>query len=139
MTEFKRERRYVVVKISDLNATELTLEEIKAFNLVCDKVSITRVRKFKKPLQCVVVESDWPEYEPTWAAIEKRMAAISVNHHESEKVVEDIRRATECHNCLGKGYTEHYHDAGDHFGAGTSPFSGWERGPCKACNSTGKV
>lgn len=27
----------------------------------------------KAPLECVVVESDWPEYEPTWEAIEARM------------------------------------------------------------------
>ena len=27
------------------------------------------------PFRCVVVEHDWPEYEPTWQAIEKRMNA----------------------------------------------------------------
>ena len=29
--------------------------------------------KGKEPLDCVVVESDWPEYEPTWRAIEARV------------------------------------------------------------------
>lgn len=71
--------------------------------------------------------------------LEKAMAAVIRDHYESEKVAEDIRRATKCHKCAGKGYTEHYHDAGDHFGAGTSPFSEWVREPCKTCNSTGKV
>jgi hypothetical protein len=27
-------------------------------------------------MQCVVVESDWPEYEPTWAAIGKRVDGL---------------------------------------------------------------
>lgn len=30
--------------------------------------------KGKKPLECVVVEKDWPEYEPTWKAIEARVS-----------------------------------------------------------------
>jgi len=46
---------------------------------------------------------------------------------------------TNCPNCLGKGYTESYFDAGDHFGAGTSPFSEWIRKPCKSCKATGKA
>ncbi len=31
----------------------------------------------KQPLACVVVESDWPEYEPTWEAIKKRVVGYS--------------------------------------------------------------
>lgn len=73
MEEFKREQRYVVVKISDINAAGCTQEERDAFNVLCDKVALYRARAGKRPLECVVVESDWPEYEPTWEAIQRRM------------------------------------------------------------------
>ena len=29
----------------------------------------------KPALHCVVVEKDWPEYEPTWVDIEARVSA----------------------------------------------------------------
>lgn len=65
--EFKREERYMVVKLSkladDLGGDELSREE-----------QIYRLAHFGKALvECVVVESDWPEYEPTWAAIKARV------------------------------------------------------------------
>jgi len=41
-----------------------------------DTVAWFRERNGKQPLECVVVESDWPEYEPTWEAIKQRMAQI---------------------------------------------------------------
>ena len=44
-----------------------------------------------------------------------------------------------CKACDGRGYTEYYHDAGDHFGGGSAPFSEWVQEPCKACKSTGKI
>lgn len=69
---FEREQRYVVVKISDFHAAGITDAEIQAFNAVCDKVSRSRIQRSKGLLECVVVEKDWPEYEPTWAAIAKR-------------------------------------------------------------------
>ena len=37
------------------------------------KVNRLRARAGKQQLRCVVVEHDWPEYEPTWAAIERRV------------------------------------------------------------------
>ena len=43
--EFTREARYAVLKSAEIG---------------------------RPPLGCVVVESDWPEYEPTWRAIEAR-------------------------------------------------------------------
>lgn len=72
---FKREQRYIVLKVTDILAARLTYEEIAAFNAVCDKVSISRVERAKGLLECVVVEKDWPEYETTWAAIAKRCAS----------------------------------------------------------------
>lgn len=71
--KFKREERYMVVKLSkladDLGDDELSREE-----------QIYRLAHFGKALvECVVVESDWPEYEPTWAAIKARVTGSASN------------------------------------------------------------
>lgn len=70
---FEREQRYVVLKITDIAAIGLSTVELAIFNATCDKVSRARIRRGKGPLECVVVERDWPEYEPTWQAIKQRM------------------------------------------------------------------
>jgi hypothetical protein len=41
-----------------------------------------------------------------------------------------IRSDEHCKHC-GKQLDEYYHDAGDHFGAGTSPFSEWRLKKCE--------
>jgi len=35
-----------------------------------------------------------------------------------------------CSKCGGTGTVLYYHDAGDHFGAGSSPYSEWREKPC---------
>lgn len=69
--KFKRERRYIVIKISDLvDATGLPMQpSIEAYMRMTDDI---RKSAGKPPLECVVVESDWPEYEHVWAMIEAR-------------------------------------------------------------------
>lgn len=67
--EFKREDRYIVFKVSDLG-NSLKGDEIRK---LAEEYAEQRQLKGKEPLKCVVVESDWPEYEPTWKAIEARM------------------------------------------------------------------
>lgn len=62
--QFKREERYIVIKLKDLGGIPDHLRHeivnaIKAAEL--------------PPREFVVVESDWPEYAPTWAAIERRV------------------------------------------------------------------
>lgn len=69
---FKREVRYVVLKISDIDAA-LTPFEHLALAQIEASVANQRIKAGKQPFECVVVESDWPEYEPTWKAIEERM------------------------------------------------------------------
>jgi len=49
-----------------------------------------------------------------------------------EAATKEIKKQL-CVVCLNKGYTEKYYDAGDHFGASTSPFSEWVRTPCPYC------
>jgi hypothetical protein len=75
MSDFKREDRYTVVKISDAIA-HLTTDEKRTLNLILAKVSIGRTLAKKPDLKCVVVESDWPEYEGVWQQIEARCTSL---------------------------------------------------------------
>lgn len=80
--EFMREERYIVFKMSDLG-NSLKGDEIRR---LAREYAEQRHLKGKPPLECVVVESDWPEYEPTWRAIEARVTG-----------------AQQCKNCNGMG------------------------------------
>lgn len=71
---FTREPRYVAIKITDAKSA-LTQAEITILNTITAKVEQWRHTHGKTSLQGVFVEHDWPEYDPTWAAIEKRMTA----------------------------------------------------------------
>lgn len=59
--EFQREERYIVVKRKQLD--EETEAELRRFLQI---QSIPTV-------ECVIVESDWPEYETVWKMIEDRV------------------------------------------------------------------
>lgn len=71
--EFKREPRYVVFKIKDVLA-HLSTCEIDRLQEFGEKCAAGRASEGKPPLNAVVVEQDWPEFELTWAMIEARMA-----------------------------------------------------------------
>lgn len=62
--EFIREARYVVLKIADVMKC-LTVSELIELRHIQTKVEEHRAEIGNPPLGCVVVESDWPEYEPT--------------------------------------------------------------------------
>lgn len=68
--EFKREERYIVLKRKDVNKA-LTTDLWLHLEEICDTVNY--FRGLKGPLECVVVEKDWPEYEIVWKLIEDRM------------------------------------------------------------------
>lgn len=70
--EFNREARYVVLKSADVMEC-LMVSELIELRRIQAKVEEHRAEIGKPPLDCVVVESDWPEYEPTWKAIEARV------------------------------------------------------------------
>ncbi len=72
MTDFERESRYFVVKWSDAEK-HLEPDDMETLGLIGANVEAGRMLDGKEPLDCVVVENDWPEYEPTWRAIEDRM------------------------------------------------------------------
>jgi hypothetical protein len=68
----KRENRYTVLKNKDI-CDYLSVTERKILFEITDKINMCRIDDSRPLIDCVVVESDWPEYEPTWAAIEKRV------------------------------------------------------------------
>ena len=70
--EFTRGARYVVLKNADIMQC-LTVNELIQLRYIQARVGEHRAKLGKPLLDCVVVESDWPEYEPTWNAIEMRM------------------------------------------------------------------
>ena len=69
--DFKREPRYVVFKIKDIHAY-LSAAQIDALQTAGETIAVGRALEGKLPFNTVVVEEDWPEFEPTWAAIEAR-------------------------------------------------------------------
>ena len=69
--EFKREERYIVLKKTDLNNFDLSGRLMKNLEEICDTVNY--FRGLKGPVECVVVEKDWPEYEVVWKLIEDRV------------------------------------------------------------------
>lgn len=75
MSDFKREDRYLVLKRRDIRNSLTELEQ-HLLHSIAAKVHQYRTQTMgKEPLHCVVVQKDWPEYEPTWKAIEDRMTA----------------------------------------------------------------
>lgn len=77
MSEFKRESRYYVIKKSDIeNAFEsgdIPEHYLDYFDAVLQRVWLYRLLNNKKPLNTVVIEDDWPEYEEVWKMIENRV------------------------------------------------------------------
>lgn len=58
---FKREDRYIVIKLKSL-----TEDQIDSLETRMDNQGIV-------PLEnCLVIEDDWPEYDWAWASIEER-------------------------------------------------------------------
>ena len=72
MSEFVREPRYLVIKIKDA-VKYLSEAQCFALTTLAARVEKGRSGDGKPALDSVVVERDWPEFEPTWAAIEARM------------------------------------------------------------------
>ena len=70
--EFMREDRYIVFKMSDV---ERYLTDKDRANITMMKMEIDAGRDCanKPPFKGLIVEADWPEYEPTWKAIEARV------------------------------------------------------------------
>ena len=70
--QFKREQRYFVVKVKDAKEY-LDAHQLEKLAEIADAISEGREKDGIPAVECVVVESDWPEYEQTRRAIEARM------------------------------------------------------------------
>lgn len=71
-TEFKRELRYLVLKLSDVK--QLHAADRRDLARVVNNIHTLRKEQGRSPyVDGLVVEADWPEYEPTWKAIEERV------------------------------------------------------------------
>lgn len=101
-TEFKREERYIVFKLSDLG-NSLKGDEIRR---LAREYEEHRQQLGKPPLECVVVESDWPEYEPTWKAIEARVTGAQAQPTPS---VPDIDYLVDTLSEFADHHVEHGH------------------------------
>ena len=68
----ERENRYMVLKLSDIEKY-LSDDEKQKLCAVDSEINFRRQQDDRGLLNAVVVERDWPEYEQTWRAIEKRV------------------------------------------------------------------
>jgi hypothetical protein len=82
MSEFEREDRYLVFKRKDIEKylTENDQSVLYGVSNIIRKGRFKDGRDFD--MDCVVIESDWPEYEPAWEMIEDRVARESKSKQE---------------------------------------------------------
>lgn len=76
LDEFKREDRYIVIKRSDFE--KAGSQELSAFHNANHNLRKSLMGNGAIDRSYLVIESDWPEYEPVWAMIEARMTAATV-------------------------------------------------------------
>lgn len=88
MSDFNRERRYIVLKISDTKKF-LPEEDIEKIRQVESWLSFCREQEGRGPLEGVFVESDWPEYNLIWLMIEARVAGTE---NPEQKRVNDLEQ-----------------------------------------------
>lgn len=81
---FQREDRYIVIKRSDLD--RLAGLDRHLFSQASRRAHEQMFAAGAPARSFLVIESDWPEFEPTWAAIEARMAGNPVGQHQGEPV-----------------------------------------------------
>lgn len=72
MSEFKREVRYTVIKHSQLTESQMQYLKGCIFGEGIPTV------------KAVVVEADWPEYQPVWKMIEDRVSGAPVEGGKAE-------------------------------------------------------
>ena len=88
-TEFQREERYIVFKLSDVERY-LTDADRAYLAMMKNEIDAGRDCANKPPFKGLIVESDWPEYEPTWKAIEARVTGAQPAPSEQD---ESVRKA----------------------------------------------
>lgn len=88
----KREDRYLVLKRSNIEAAEkegyISPAERGLLYHIAVKVAFWRYGESKPELKCVVVESDWPEYEHVWELIRLRVENAEIPAETVQGVVD---------------------------------------------------
>lgn len=81
MSSFNRENRYIVLKRKHLANLPSSLQ-------LRLKPALDEAAQLVPTFECLVIENDWPEYEPAWQMIEQRMtgAAPVVERQQPEPV-----------------------------------------------------
>lgn len=97
--DFQRAPRYVVFKIKDA-LDHLGACELDSLQEMGEKIAAGRAADGKPPFNAVVVEQDWLEFEPTWAAIEQRVRRERCAHEWTTVVAGD---PTLCKHCGASG------------------------------------
>lgn len=90
MTDFKREQRYIVIKVKDLkHLNEGSIERLSAILL---DIEAGRGAEGRPKLTTVVVEEDWPEYEAVWRSIESRstLSTLTTVQSHVEEVLKEM-------------------------------------------------
>lgn len=120
--EFEREQRYVVLKVKDV-MQRLSEKDILTLARILDEIDAYRKSIGKKSLECVVIESDWPEYEPTWKAIEARVTGAQPAPSVPDKVEvrEDKEREIFSRGSYNEGYDNGWNDCIDAMVAVVAP------------------
>lgn len=67
--EFKRENKYLVLKIDDINKYLSDEQQLKLDCLVT-KIRLGRLHEGKHDQQYVCIAADWPMYEQVWAMVQ---------------------------------------------------------------------
>ena len=75
-TEMDLESRYVTFKHKDISGA-LDSCDLEAFEALCDKINKFRKARGAGELEGIVIEKDWPEYQPTLDLLSKRINALS--------------------------------------------------------------
>lgn len=75
---FQRENRYFVLKVTDIKSF-LSEEELDNLHDIAATIDKARKAQGKDTLECVLIESGWPEYEIVWKMIQDRVEGGPTN------------------------------------------------------------
>jgi hypothetical protein len=71
--EMKLEQRYVVLKIKDIQRYIPEYKWKLMRELICDDIEKKRREDGRPDFDCICIEKDWPEYEPTLKLLSERV------------------------------------------------------------------
>lgn len=101
----KRENRYLVIKNDDA-LLALDGSDCNHLNYIMDKIRAFRDKRGAIPLECVVIESDWPEYELVWELIRLRVEKAQI----PAETVQGVVDAPAVHSALCTFYDDATND-----------------------------